>query len=52
MIFDEYAKAAGITGYDLTDTTGTDANRNFVYTNADGQEITVSLDKMLDVVAN
>ena len=51
-IFDEYAKAAGITGYDLTDTTGTDANRNFVYTDANGQEITVSLDKMLDVVAN
>lgn len=51
-IFDEYAKAAGITGYDLTDTTGTDANRNFIYTDANGQEVTVSLDKMLDVVAN
>ena len=51
-IFAEYAKAAGLTDYDLTDTTGTDANRNFVYTDANGQEITVSLNKMLDVVAN
>ena len=50
-IFEEYAKAAGITNYDLTDTTGTDKNRNFVYTDSSGQEVTVSLENMKRVVA-
>ena len=35
-LFIKNAKAAGLTDYDLTDTTGTDANRNFVYTDANG----------------
>lgn len=50
-IFEEYAKAAGITNYDLTDTTGTDKNRNFVYTDSSGQEVTASLENMKRVVA-
>ena len=50
-IFEEYAKAAGITNYDLTDTTGRDKNRNFVYTDSSGQEVTVSLENMKRVVA-
>ena len=49
-IFEEYAKVAGITDYDLTDTTGTDKNRNFVYS-VDGNEKTVSLETMKSVVA-
>lgn len=50
-VFADYAKAAGITNYDLTDTTGTDKNRAFVYTNSEGNEVTVSLDMMRSVVA-
>ena len=50
-IFEEYAKAAGITNYDLTDTTGRDETRNFVYTDSSGQEVTVSLENMKRVVA-
>ena len=49
-VFAEYAKAAGITNYDLLDTTGNDENRKFVY-NANGQETTVSLETMKSVVA-
>lgn len=50
-IFEEYAKAAGINNYDLTDTTGTYKSRNFVYTDSSGQEVTVSLENMKRVVA-
>lgn len=45
-VFDEYAKAAGITGATLTDTTGTDSNRNFIYEDAEGTKHTVSLEVM------
>ena len=49
-IFAEYAAAAGITNYDLLDTTGTDKNRKFVYNNGE-EEVTVSLEAMRQVVA-
>lgn len=50
-VFDRYAKAAGITDYDLTDTTGTDGNRAFVYTDSEGKEVPVSLEAMRATVA-
>jgi hypothetical protein len=37
-IFAEYAEAAGLSNYKLTDTTGTDGNRKFVYTDENGEE--------------
>ena len=47
-VFNEYLKYAGLEGqgYELTDTTGTDGNRQFVYKDAEGNEKTVSLEAM------
>lgn len=47
-VFNEYLKYAGLEGqgYELTDTTGTDSNRKFVYKDAEGNEQTVSLETM------
>ena len=47
-VFKEYLKYAGLEGqgYELTDTTGTDKNREFVYKDKDGNEHTVSLEAM------
>ena len=45
-IFAEYAEAAGLVGAKLVDTTGTDKKRKFVYTDANGEEQTVSLEAM------
>lgn len=50
-VFSEYAEAAGLTGVTLTDTTGTDGNRKFVYEDAEGNETTVSLDAMRKIKA-
>ena len=50
-VFARYAEAAGITNYDLTDTTGTDGSRAFVYTDSEGEEVTVSLEAMRATVA-
>lgn len=50
-VFSEYAKAAGLTGVTLTDTTGADGNRKFVYEDAEGNETTVSLDAMRKIKA-
>lgn len=49
-VFGEYAKAAGLEGAEVIDTTGTDSNRKFVY-KIDGKEVTVSLEDMEQVVA-
>ena len=47
-VFDEYLKYAGLedAGYTLTDTTGNDKNRKFVYKDAEGNEQTISLEAM------
>ena len=47
-VFADYLKYAGLEGqgYELTDTTGTDDNREFVYKDKDGKEHTVSLEAM------
>ena len=47
-VFAEYLKYAGLEGqgYTLTDTTGTDKNRQFVYTDKEGNEHKVSLEAM------
>ena len=47
-VFAEYLKYAGLEGmgYTLTDTTGTDKNRKFVYEDAEGNEYKVSLEAM------
>ena len=47
-VFADYLKYAGLEGqgYTLTDTTGTDSNRKFVYEDAEGNEHTVSLEAM------
>lgn len=47
-VFDEYLKYAGLEGqgYKLTDTTGNDKNRKFVYEDAEGNEHEVSLEAM------
>lgn len=47
-VFEEYLKYAGLedAGYTLTDTTGNDKNRKFVYKDKDGNEQTVSLETM------
>ena len=47
-VFADYLKYAGLEGkgYTLTDTTGTDKNRKFVYEDAEGNEHTVSLEAM------
>lgn len=47
-VFEEYLKYAGLEGqgYKLTDTTGTDKNREFVYKDKEGNEHTVSLEAM------
>ena len=47
-VFAEYLKYAGLEGqgYELTDTTGNDDNRKFVYKDADGEEHEVSLEAM------
>lgn len=50
-VFSEYAEAAGLTGVTLTDTTGADGNRKFVYEDAEGNETTVSLDAMRKIKA-
>lgn len=50
-VFSEYAKATGLTGVTLTDTTGADGNRKFVYEDAEGNETTVSLDAMRKIKA-
>ena len=52
-VFEDYAKAAGLDldKVKLTDTTGTDKNRKFVYEDAEGKEQTISLDDMKTVVA-
>ena len=52
-VFETYAKAAGLDldKVKLTDTTGTDDNRKFVYEDAEGKEQTISLDDMKTVVA-
>lgn len=49
-VFKRYAEAVGINDYDLIDTTGTDQNRNFVYTSGN-EEVTVSLEAMKRAVA-
>ena len=48
QVFSEYLKYAGLEdqGYTLVDTTGTDANRKFVYKDKQGNEQTVSLETM------
>ena len=50
-VFSEYAEAAGLTGVTLTNTTGADGNRKFVYEDAEGNETTVSLDAMRKIKA-
>jgi 2-hydroxychromene-2-carboxylate isomerase len=50
-VFAQYAKAAGIEGAKLTDTTGTDKNRKFIYKDKDGNDQEVTLETMKDVVA-
>jgi hypothetical protein len=45
-VFAEYAEAAGLKNYTLTDTTGTDGARKFVYEDASGEEKTISLEAM------
>ena len=50
-VFAQYAKAAGIEGAKLTNTTGNDKNRKFIYTDKDGKEQEVTLDAMREVVA-
>ena len=50
-VFAEYAKAANIQGATLVDTKGTDNNRQFVYTTAEGDEKKVSLEAMLSAMA-
>ena len=45
-IFEEYTTAAGIQGATLTDVTGSDSNREFVYEDSEGNEKTVSLETM------
>ena len=47
-VFAEYLKYAGLEGqgYELTDTTGTDDNRKFIYKDQEGNEHTVSLEAM------
>ena len=47
-VFNEYLKYAGLEdqGYTLTDTTGTDTNRKFVYRDKEGNEHKVSLEAM------
>ena len=47
-VFADYLKYAGLEGmgYTLTDTTGTDKNRKFVYEDAEGNEYKVSLEAM------
>ena len=52
-IFEEYAEAAGMDTdlVKLKTTTGNDKNRKFVYTDAEGNEQTVTLESMRNVVA-
>lgn len=50
-IFKEYAKAAGLVGATLTDTSGTDSNRTFTYTDSSGEEKTVALETMRQIKA-
>jgi hypothetical protein len=47
-VFADYLKYAGLEGqgYELTDTTGTDENRKFVYKDKEGNEHEVSLEAM------
>lgn len=45
-IFEEYTTAAGIQGATLTDVTGSDSNRKFVYEDSEGNEKSVSLEVM------
>lgn len=47
-IWGEYLEAAGLenAGYSLKDTTGTDSNRAFVYTDSEGNEKSVTLETM------
>ena len=47
-VFEEYLKYAGLEGqgYELTDTTGNDKNREFVYEDKEGKEHKVSLEAM------
>lgn len=49
-VFAEYAEAAGLEGAKVTDTTGTDKNRKFIY-EIDGKEVEVSLEEMRTMVA-
>lgn len=51
-IFETYAKAAGLKNVTAIDTTGTDENRVFVYTDAGGDEHKVSLKEMKRTVAS
>ena len=51
-IFNEYAKAAGLTGATLSDTTGSDDNRVFKYDDGTGEMKEVSLEAMKTVVAS
>ena len=52
-IWNEYLKAANLenAGYTLKDTTGTDKNRKFVYTDESGDKKDISLDAMRETVA-
>ena len=50
--FKTYMEAAGLEGAELTDTTGTDKNRQFVYKDKDGNEHTVTLEDMKDTIAS
>lgn len=47
-VFDQYLEYAGLAGqgYTLTDTTGTDNNRKFIYEDAEGNEHSISLEAM------
>ena len=50
-IFSEYMEAAGLQGVTLTDTTGDDNNRKFVYEDIEGEEHEVDLETMRTAVA-
>lgn len=50
--FAEYAKAMGLDGATLTDTTGADGNRTYVYTDAEGNSHEVGIEHMRRVVAS
>lgn len=50
-VFNDYAEAAGLEGVDLIDVIGSDKARSFKYVDSEGQEKTVSLEAMREVMA-